>query len=128
MIDRILLDQKVGVGREIFIEGPPLEALRFQGVRVGRIVTVTDAGGNDFRGRVTHLSREKASIVIFDLFSSSTESLLGVILLQALPEKERMELIIQKATELGVSTIIPFESENAALSWHHSGNNRDGEL
>ena len=36
-----------------------------------------------------------------------------IILLQALPEKERMELIIQKATELGVSAIIPFRSEKS---------------
>jgi 16S rRNA (uracil1498-N3)-methyltransferase len=36
-----------------------------------------------------------------------------IILLQALPEKERMELIIQKATELGVSAIIPFKSERS---------------
>jgi 16S rRNA (uracil1498-N3)-methyltransferase len=33
-----------------------------------------------------------------------------IILLQALPDKERMELIIQKTTELGVSAIIPFKS------------------
>jgi 16S rRNA (uracil1498-N3)-methyltransferase len=36
-----------------------------------------------------------------------------VILLQALPEKERMELIIQKATELGVSCIVPFKSRRS---------------
>ena len=36
-----------------------------------------------------------------------------MILLQALPEKERMELILQKATELGVSAIIPFKSERS---------------
>jgi 16S rRNA (uracil1498-N3)-methyltransferase len=38
---------------------------------------------------------------------------LEIILLQALPEKERMEMIIQKATELGVSAILPFESERS---------------
>ena len=42
-----------------------------------------------------------------------TESSLEIVLLQALPEKERMELIIQKGTELGVSMIIPFESERS---------------
>ena len=113
MTDRIILDEKVSVGKELFLEGPPLEALRFQGARAGSIVTLTDTDGNDFRGRVVHLSGEEASILIFDLFPSSTESPLEIILLQALPEKERMELIIQKATELGVSAILPFKSDRS---------------
>jgi 16S rRNA (uracil1498-N3)-methyltransferase len=112
-MDRIVLDQKVDVGKEIFIKGSPLEALCFQGGRVGSLITLTDSEGNDFRGRVTRLSREEASILIFDAFSSTTESSVEIILLQALPEKERMELIIQKATELGVSAIIPLKSERS---------------
>jgi len=38
---------------------------------------------------------------------------LEIILLQALTKKERMELIIQKVTELGVSAIVPFKSERS---------------
>jgi len=112
-MDRIILDRKVDKGEEVLIEGPPLEAFRFQGVRVGSIVTLTDSEGDDLRGRVVRLSKEKALVLIFEAFPSPTESPLEVILLQALPEKERMELIIQKATELGVSTIIPFKSERS---------------
>ena len=112
-MDRIVLDQKGIIGKEIFIEGPPLEALRFQGACAGSLVTLTDVEGNDFRGRVTRLSTEGASVLIFDLFPSSTESPLEMVLLQALPEKERMELIIQKGTELGISMIIPFKSERS---------------
>ena len=112
-MDRIVLDRMAKIGREVLIKGPPLEALRFQGGRVGSIITLTDPKGNDFRGRVTRLSEEEASIFIFDAFSSPTESSLEIILLQALPEKERMEWIIQKATELGVSTILPFQSEKS---------------
>ena len=112
-MDRIVLDRMVKIGREVLIKGPPLEALCFQGARMGSIVTLTDPKGNDFRGRVTGLSEEEASIFIFDAFPSPTESSLEIILLQALPEKERMELIIQKATELGVSAILPFQSERS---------------
>jgi 16S rRNA (uracil1498-N3)-methyltransferase len=112
-MDRIVLDRKVDIGDEVLIKGPPLEALSFQGGRVGSLVTLTDLEGNDFRGRVTRLSKDKASVLIFDLFPLSTESSLEIILLQALPEKERMEWIIQKATELGVSAIIPFKSERS---------------
>jgi 16S rRNA (uracil1498-N3)-methyltransferase len=112
-MDRIVLDQKGSIGKEIVIEGPPLEALRFRGACAGSIVTLTDVEGNDFRGRVTRLSTDSASVFIFDLFPSSTESPLEIVLLQALPEKERMELIIQKGTELGVSMIVPFQSERS---------------
>ncbi len=80
---------------------------------MGSLITLTDSDGNDFRGRILRLSKEEASVLIFDAFPSPTESSLDIILLQALSEKERMELIIQKATELGVSAIIPFKSERS---------------
>ena len=112
-MDRIVLDREVVIGKEVMMKGPPLEALRFQGGRVGSLVTLTDPEGNDFRGRVIRLSETEGSVFIFEAFPSSTESSLEIILLQALPEKERMELIIQKATELGVSAIIPFQSEKS---------------
>jgi 16S rRNA (uracil1498-N3)-methyltransferase len=112
-MDRIVLDRKVEIAKEVLIKGPPLEALYFQGGRVGSLVTLTDPEGNDFRGRVLRLTEAEASVFIFGAFPSPTESSLEIILLQALPEKEKMELIIQKTTELGVSTIIPFKSERS---------------
>lgn len=98
-MDRIVLDQKVDIGKEVVIKGPPLEALCFQGGRVGSLVTLTDSGGSDFRGRVTRLSGSEGSIFIFEAFPSPTESSLEIILFQALPEKERMELIFKKYGE-----------------------------
>lgn len=112
-LDRIVLREKLETGQEVIFEGPPLEALRFQKARLGSIITLTDSEGMDFRGRILRLSKEKASVRLFEKFPYSTESPLEIILLQALPEKERMELIIQKATELGVSGIIPFKSEKS---------------
>jgi 16S rRNA (uracil1498-N3)-methyltransferase len=111
--DRIVLDGTLEAGKEVIIEGPPLEALRVQEGRVGSLLTLTDSEGKDFRGRALRLSEEKASVLIFESFPSPTESPLEVILLQALPEKERMELIIQKATELGVSAILAFKSQRS---------------
>lgn len=112
MKDRIVLDQKLDIGKEVLIEGAPLEAFRFQRGRVGSLITLTDSEGNDFRGRVVSVS-DGALVFVFEAFSASTEPSVEIILLQALPEKERMELIIQKATELGVSGIIPFKSERS---------------
>ena len=110
---RIVLDQVVEPNQEIVIKGPPLEALCFHDSRVGSLITLTDCRRNDFRGRVLRLSREEASIVVFEALSSPMESPLEIFLLQALPDKERMELIIQKTTELGVAAIVPFKSEKS---------------
>jgi 16S rRNA (uracil1498-N3)-methyltransferase len=112
-MDRIVLERKIDIGKEVLIKGPPLEALCFQRGRVGGIVTLTDSEGSNFRGRVLSLSEKEAWILPFEAFQLPVESPLEVILLQALPEKERMELIIQKATELGVSAIVPFKSERS---------------
>ncbi len=112
-MDRIVLNRKIDIGKQVLIKGPPLEALCFQGGHPGGLVTLTDSEGSDFRGRVTRLSATEGSVFIFDAFPSPTESFLEIILLQALPEKERMELIIQKTTELGVSAILPFQSKRS---------------
>ncbi len=112
-MDRIAIDEKIVVGKEVLLKGPPLEALRFLEGRVGTLVTMTDSEGNDFRGRVLRLSKAEASIFVFNTFPFPTESPLEIVLAQALPEKERMELIIQKVTELGVAVIFPFQSEKS---------------
>jgi 16S rRNA (uracil1498-N3)-methyltransferase len=112
-MDRLHLNRKIDIEKEVLIKGPPLEALRFQRGRIGSLITLTDSEGNDFRGRILRISEKEASILPFEVFQLPVESPLEVILLQALPEKERMELIIQKATELGVSAIVPFKSERS---------------
>lgn len=101
------------IGDDVILEGPPLEALRVQGARRGSLLTLIDSQRREFRGRVLRLSDQEALIHLFEAFPASTESSLEMILLQALPEKERMEWIIQKATELGVSAILPFKSEKS---------------
>jgi len=71
--DRIVLDQKLNIGKDVLIEGPPLEALRCQRGRAGSLITLTDSEGNDFRGRVLSIS-DRALIFIFEAFPAPTES------------------------------------------------------
>jgi 16S rRNA (uracil1498-N3)-methyltransferase len=108
-MDRIILNV-IEIGKEVIVKGPPLEALWFQGSRVGSLITLTDEAGRDYRGRVLQLSCGKGVVLPFEVFPSPTEPAIEIILLQALPKKERMEWIIQKTTELGVSAIVPFRS------------------
>ena len=81
--------------------------------RLGEIKTVEDNKGRHFRGRVFSLGKSNCEVHLFENLKKRMESCLDLLLLQSLPEKERMELIIQKTTELGVRAIVPFHSERS---------------
>ena len=100
-------------GQKIRITGEGLDGLTFREARPGELVTLTREGGREFRGRVLSVNRHEAWVMVFESLVPPTESSTNIILLQALPDKERMELIIQKATELGVDSIVPFKSKRS---------------
>jgi len=108
----------------IILENPSLESpclltgRNFQNLilwrpRIGEAFTICSADKKFFRARVTRLDSDSAEAFVFEGFNAQVESHLKITLLQALPQKERMELIIQKTTELGVSSIVPFKSERS---------------
>ena len=90
------------------------------GWHVGSIITVT-VDGVEYRGRVTGTSGSRATLLLFERLALPTESLLTITLLQVLPKKEKMELIIQKATELGVNEIRPCTSARSIALHEREG-------
>lgn len=81
--------------------------------RIGAIVTARAQSGAEYRVRVIAIEGDKALVHPFEKRVLPSESTLRITLIQALPKKEKMEWIIQKATELGVSAIIPCISEKS---------------
>lgn len=108
----IKLDCKGAIERVLRLEGPAFDSLLLWAPRVGAAFSVIDSDDTLFRARLVELKKDSADIVIFEEIGK-IDTTIEVILLQALPEKERMELIIQKTTELGVTEIIPFKSEKS---------------
>jgi 16S rRNA (uracil1498-N3)-methyltransferase len=101
---------KFSPGAEVILSPSDRRRLGPAKDRVGEIVTLTDSAGQSFRGRVLAIAAEQVRVFVFEAMGGPVESRLELILLQALPDKERMELIIQKATELGADVIVPFHS------------------
>jgi len=107
---QIIYPQELEVGMRIDLRGDPFTALLLREPHLGEAVTVTDPSGREFRARVEALEAGEARLFVFEELTPPTEPSVDLLLLQALPDKERMELIIQKATELGVKAIVPFKS------------------
>ena len=109
MAGQILIDAGA-VGWEVAISGDTLAALRQWSPRPGEAVTVC-AGGAWFRARLISLAPASARLLIFEEMTTSPEPSAEIIILQALPDKERMELVIEKATELGAALIVPWQAQ-----------------
>lgn len=80
----------------------------------GDRATVLDGVGTEYRCEIRALDRDKILLAIQERRSQPAPSC-PVTLLQALPKGKLIESIVQKATELGVSRIVPLLSERAVV-------------
>jgi 16S rRNA (uracil1498-N3)-methyltransferase len=94
-------------------EETPLEhsaalALSCWRAKPGAILTVVDPDRQWYRARLL-TERDGAWMVLpFQRLRSPAESSARLVVCQALPDRERFELVLEKLTELGVSRIAPF--------------------
>ena len=107
-----------------FVVGPPqsgvltLEgenahhAARVLRLRPGELVTLCDGRGTDYDCVVESVGREAVTCRVQDCHPVVTEPRQRLILFMALPKGDKMEWIVQKAVELGVSEIVPYLSKN----------------
>lgn len=73
----------------------------------GEEITVCDGDGSFFSCRLRELGQDMAVADILVEQKAETELGVRITLFQGLPKKDKMELIIQKAVELGADEIIP---------------------
>jgi 16S rRNA (uracil1498-N3)-methyltransferase len=80
--------------------------------RPGEIVTAVDPEGACWRLRLTDLGKEPRGVP-FARLARPMESRVAIEVYQALPDKERFELVLQKLTELGVTRVVPVETRRS---------------
>lgn len=84
-------------------------------LKAGDTVWLFDGVGHEFAGTIQYIEKEQAGIALGEPLSFSRESPLELYLVQGIPKGDKMELIIQKATELGVRGVIPLEAERSVV-------------
>lgn len=107
---KIILDRETYTDESVEIRGPAIDALILWKPREGTAVTVISPGGRLYRARVVSIGEGLSELRIYEKMREVRTPPVEITLLQALPEKERMEVVIEKTTELGVDVIVPFES------------------
>jgi len=82
-------------------------------LKAGDEIVLFDGLGKEFEGTIIKEGRSSVTVKIERILSSKGDSLFEVTLAQSLLKGEKMDFLIQKATELGVKEIIPFFSSRS---------------
>ena len=82
-------------------------------LRIDEKITVCDKCGNDYECTIDEISSDRVVARIVSTAKNFAESDIEITLLQGLPKSDKMDLIIQKCVELGVSKIIPVITKRA---------------
>jgi len=103
------------VGKRITLTGDDHQYLvRVLRLRKGDTVSIFDGRGIERDGIITAISRRETVVSLGD--STIRKSAFApVMLLQGLARGERMDLVVQKGTELGVTHIIPYEGVRSTV-------------
>ena len=83
--------------------------------RVGDSVVLFNGRGGEYRASLKELNRRDATVAIESHVEADRESALQLMLAQAVSKGDRMDYTLQKAVELGVSTIQPLISERSVV-------------
>lgn len=109
----IRVAKKLEIGAEIALDAGATKSLRFREVNEKEAFTLRDVDGAFFRASVLSLSADRARVTIYERMASSPESEARITLVCAVLARQRMLMVAQKATELGVARILPVFSAHS---------------
>jgi 16S rRNA (uracil1498-N3)-methyltransferase len=84
-------------------------------LRPGNFLVLNDGDGTRYRVEVTHVTSQDIDTRIIDQQTEPARKTAPIVLGQALIKGDKMDWVIQKATELGVAAIVPFHSTHSVI-------------
>ena len=84
-------------------------------MKAGDALSLCDGAGNEFDAVITAISQDAVPCTVGERHASEAESPVRVTLFQCLPKTGKMELIVQKCTELGVYSVVPVVSARCVV-------------
>jgi len=115
-LNRVYVDTPLAPGQRLRLpETASGHLLRVLRLREGDDCVLFNGDGHDYSARMTQADKRGGEVEITSVHAVDTESPLQLWLVQGIARGEKMDLIVQKATELGVSGIIPVISERSEV-------------
>jgi len=109
---RIYVELALESGAEVLLpQAASAHLLRVLRLKAGAALTLFNGQGGEYAAELASADRSGARVRVGAANAVERESPLHITLLQGVARGERMDLIVQKATELGVQRIVPLSCE-----------------
>ncbi len=115
-LTRVYVDAPLASGMRVTLQGSAAGHLtRVLRLRVGEALTVFNGAGGEYAASIEHAHAGRVAVAIGELRAIERESPLTLTLAQGVSRGERMDLVVQKATELGASGLAPVLAERSVV-------------
>ena len=102
--------------KEVFISGGDVNHIKnVLRLEVGDWIVACDGNGTDYVSRIQSICSDEVVASIEKVQPTGTELPVRITLFQGMPKKDKLELIIQKAVELGACEIVPVMSKRTVV-------------
>lgn len=113
---RAFVDAPLSIGARVALpEDVATHLVRVLRLGAGDACVLFNGDGNDYGARIVSADRKSVEAEVGSALEARNESPLRIVLVQGIARGEKMDLILQKATELGVAGIVPVHSERSEV-------------
>lgn len=113
---RTYVDLPLAVDTELELPAPAIEhVVRVLRLAAGDVITLFNGDGRDYAATLLEVGRATARVQVTAAGANPSESPLELTLAQGLARGDKMDLVVQKATELGVARLVPLTTERSEV-------------
>lgn len=115
MPPRLFIDTAIVAAAPLDLPDGAVRHAQVLRLQPGDAVTLFDGGGGEWSAQVDSMDRRRVRVQLLAHRDRECELSTAVTLALAMPANDRMDALIEKATELGVSAVQPLVTERSVL-------------
>jgi 16S rRNA (uracil1498-N3)-methyltransferase len=120
-LTRVYLDTELHSGSSLELARDSASHLaKVLRARAGDELILFNGEGSEFSAVIEAVRGSRVTVAVGAARAISRESPLQITLIQCVPRGDRMDFVVQKATELGVARIVPVLSQRSVVRLDHS--------
>jgi 16S rRNA (uracil1498-N3)-methyltransferase len=115
-LTRVFVDGDLATGQRLTVEGSAgNHIVRVLRSRIGDELTLFNGRGGEYGASIDEIRRDTVQVSVREHRDQERESAFELTLAQGISRGERMDWVVQKATELGVTRIVPLFTERSVV-------------